>query len=92
MVLINTPGDAVISLCADFQDPPNLIPQFVRIWESGSKVVLGRKNSTNENQMYRILRPFYYSLLAKAHGHSDMEKLHWIWAYDGFNPGIKVNQ
>ncbi len=34
-------GDAVITLLSDLQDPPELIPQFVREWEQGALVVNG---------------------------------------------------
>src|SRR5436309_2663760 len=36
-------GDAVIFLAADLQDPPELIPQFVRKWQEGYKVVLAQR-------------------------------------------------
>lgn len=40
-------GDAAIVMCADLQDPPELIPQFVAGWESGYDIVYGviRKRS-----------------------------------------------
>ena len=34
-------GDAVIMLLSDLQDPPELIPEFVRAWEAGAQVVNG---------------------------------------------------
>ena len=37
--LLQTTGDCTITMCADFQDPPELIPQFVTAWEEGYKVV-----------------------------------------------------
>ena len=36
-------GDAVIGLACDFQDPPELIPRFIEMWEQGNKVVWGKK-------------------------------------------------
>ena len=46
-------GDAVVLLFSDLQDPPELIPEFVRQWEEGFEVVVGvlRKRSD-----YRILK------------------------------------
>ena len=38
-------GCAVISLCADFQDPPAMIPAFVEAWRRGDKIVLGQRKS-----------------------------------------------
>ena len=46
--ILQADGDAVIGMAADFQDPPALIPQFLRHWEAGSKVVLGVKESADE--------------------------------------------
>ena len=34
-------GRAIINMCADFQDPPELIGEFVRRWQAGADVVLG---------------------------------------------------
>ena len=38
-------GDAVIPFDADLQDPPELIPALVALWEKGNEVVLGAKVS-----------------------------------------------
>ena len=67
-------GDAVITIVADLQDPPELIPQFVRKWEEGYKVVIGVKNGSHESPvMYRVRR-LYYWLVAKLS--SDVELVH----------------
>ena len=58
-------GDAVISCVADLQDPPELIPQFVRRWEEGFKVVIGVKQGTRESWLMARTRRFYYWLVAK---------------------------
>jgi len=34
-------GDAVVVMCADLQDPPELIPEFVKKWEQGFENVYG---------------------------------------------------
>ena len=39
-------GDCVIEMVADFQDPVELIPQYVREWEKGYKIVIGIKTSS----------------------------------------------
>lgn len=38
-------GDAVIGMCADFQDPPELLPRFVERWRAGVPIVLGVRQS-----------------------------------------------
>lgn len=58
-------GDAVVLLVADLQDPPELIPEFVRKWEEGYKIVIGVKASTDEAFFLSFLRKAYYRLLSK---------------------------
>lgn len=64
-------GDAVISLVADLQDPPDLIPEFVRKWEEGYKVVIGVKAGSRESWLMARTRRFYYRLVGKLS--SDVE-------------------
>jgi glycosyltransferase involved in cell wall biosynthesis len=56
-------GDAVISLAADLQDPPSLIPTFLERWEQGFKIVLGVKRTSEESRAMFMVRSFYYRLL-----------------------------
>ena len=67
-------GDAVISVVADLQDPPALIPQFVRKWEEGYKVVIGVKQGTKDSWLMGRTRRFYYGLVGKLS--SDVELVH----------------
>lgn len=41
--LISATGDAVVLLYEDLQDPPEVIPEFVSLWEKGHTVVCGQK-------------------------------------------------
>jgi glycosyltransferase involved in cell wall biosynthesis len=63
--LLQSHGDAVIAIACDFQDPPELIPEFLRRWEAGSKVVLGVKESADESGLFYALRDRYYRMLAR---------------------------
>ncbi len=63
--LLQARGDAVIALACDFQDPPELIPEFLQRWEAGSKVVLGVKESADESGLFYALRDRYYRMLAR---------------------------
>ncbi len=58
-------GDCVIRLNADFQDPPEMIPQLVREWENGWKIVIGVKNKTEEGPIMAFVRRQYYKFLRK---------------------------
>lgn len=65
-------GDAVIDICCDFQDPVDLIPQFVREWEKGHPVVCAIKTNSEENRFIRFLRTCYYKLIRKM---SDVDQI-----------------
>lgn len=56
-------GDAVILLVADFQDPPELINDFLRQWEAGYKVVLGIKTNSGESGFMFAIRKLYYNIV-----------------------------
>jgi glycosyltransferase involved in cell wall biosynthesis len=62
-VLMQTNGDAVIGIACDFQDPPELIPKFLEAWETGSRVVLGVKESVAETGWRKLARRAYYKVL-----------------------------
>ena len=47
--MLQVTGDCVIEMVADFQDPVEMIPQYVRAWEEGYKIVIGIKTSSREN-------------------------------------------
>lgn len=70
--LTKTSGDCVVKLCADFQDPIELIPEFVRAWEEGYKVVIGIKDHSKENRLMYAIRTFYYKIFSRL---SDVEHI-----------------
>jgi len=63
--LLQASGEAVIALAADLQDPPELIPAFIQHWESGRKVVMGVKESSEESLLMYWVRGVYYRLLSR---------------------------
>lgn len=65
-------GDCVMLICADFQDPINMIPILVKEWEKGYKIVSCIKTSSKENRVMRFLRTCYYKLIKKM---SDIEQI-----------------
>jgi len=56
-------GAAAIQLDADLQDPPELIPEFLRHWEAGSKVVYGVRCSRQEGKVVSGVRRAFYWLI-----------------------------
>tara|TARA_B100000315_G_scaffold168054_1_gene156575 strand:+ start:3482 stop:4426 length:945 start_codon:yes stop_codon:yes gene_type:complete len=61
--LFQTQGDAVVVMASDFQDPPELIIEFVNKWKQGYKTVIGIKEGSDESITFSIIRRFYYSLI-----------------------------
>lgn len=55
-------GRAVINMCADFQDPPALIPEFVRRWQAGAKIVLGVRETEKSGAILTACRNASYAL------------------------------
>lgn len=62
--LFQTKGDAVIPLAGDLQDPPELIPEFIRKWEEGYKIVAAVKKNSLESPIMSAMRKLYYHFIA----------------------------
>lgn len=75
-------GDCVIPLCADFQDPVELIPQMVHKWEEGHKVICMVKSQSKENQLLYFLRGCYYKLLKKMSAVDQIQQFTGFGLYD----------
>jgi len=63
--LFQATGDAVISVVADLQDPPEIIPEFIKKWEEGNDIVLAMKKESEEQGTMFKIRELYYELLSK---------------------------
>ena len=70
--ILQTTGDCTISMCADFQDPVELIPRLVHEWEQGYKIVCPIKAQSRENPVMRFCRTCYYKVIKKI---SDVEQI-----------------
>jgi len=55
-------GRSIISMCADFQDSPALLPEFVRRWQAGTDIVLGVRASEKSGFMLSVMRDMSYAL------------------------------
>jgi polyisoprenyl-phosphate glycosyltransferase len=64
--VLSASGDAVLLfLPVDLQDPPELIPEFVRHWEAGYEIVYGQRAEREESFVLRNARKLYYRFLSK---------------------------
>src|SRR5215216_29047 len=62
--VLNSTGDAILLFMpVDLQDPPELIPGFVRHWETGYEIVYGIRDKRQESFLSAVARKAYYRLL-----------------------------
>lgn len=80
--MCQTAGDCTICLCCDFQDPVEMIPQFVKEWENGYKIVCAIKTSSKENKIMRFLRTCYYKVIHKMSDVDQIEHFTGFGLYD----------
>ena len=80
--MCQTTGDCTISICADFQDPVELIPTFLKYWEEGYQIVHGVKTSSKESRIMYGLRSIYYKLIKKYSTVEQIEHFTGFGLYD----------
>ncbi|TXI76582.1 MAG: glycosyltransferase [Flavobacteriales bacterium] len=61
--LLQATGDAAVIIAGDLQDPPELIPEFVRKWEEGYKSVMAVKPESAESSIMFFARRLYYRVV-----------------------------
>ena len=71
--LLQSKGDATITMTSDFQSPPELIVDYYNKWMSGSKVVLGRRKKVSDTFFLKMIKFIYYNFICKISNHK-MEK------------------
>lgn len=76
--LMQAEGDAVGSLFADLQDPPELFVEMIRAWERGSPIVAAIKNTSEEGGLMYWVRTAYYRLVAR------LTNVHVLEHFTGF--------
>ena len=59
-------GDAVVIIDADLQDPPELIPEMVKLWEEGNEVIYGKRKKRAGESTFKLMtaKMFYKTLNA----------------------------
>ncbi len=80
--LFQARGDAVISIVADLQDPPQMIGEMVRAWENGAYCVLGIKRTSEENSLMFWLRRQYYRLVERISSIETIQNFTGFGLYD----------
>jgi len=80
--LCQTTGECAIMMCADFQDPVEMIPQLVQEWENGHKLVCCVKTTSKENMLMRLFRSVYYKMIRKMSDFDQIEHFTGFGLYD----------
>lgn len=59
-------GDAIVIIDADLQDPPELIPEMLKLWEQGNEVIYGKRKSRKGESVFKLMtaKMFYKTLNA----------------------------
>lgn len=61
--ILQSRGLATIYLASDLQDPPEIIPDFIKQWEMGYKIVMATKPQSEGSVLMHFLRKSYYRFL-----------------------------
>jgi len=80
--LLQAKGDAVISIVADLQDPPEMIPELVARWRQGFAMVLCIKRSSEEDRLMFWLRKGYYAMVEKLSSINTIQNFTGFGLYD----------
>lgn len=64
--VLATSGDVILLfLPADMQDPPSLLPEFVKLWEQGYEIVYGIRATRSEGWVMRLVRHSFYQMISR---------------------------
>lgn len=75
-------GRAVIGMCADFQDPPALLPRFVERWKAGVDIVLGVRETEESGVILDATRKLSYALASRFGDHAIIPNATGFGLYD----------
>jgi glycosyltransferase involved in cell wall biosynthesis len=75
-------GKAVVGMCADFQDPPTLLPRFIERWQAGIDIVLGVRESETSGLILGAIRGLSYTLARSLGDHAIIPNATGFGIYD----------
>jgi glycosyltransferase involved in cell wall biosynthesis len=59
------PGEAVVTMDADLQDPPEVIPELVAAWQGGAEVVRAVRRTRREHGLRRFGLDLFHALFGR---------------------------
>jgi glycosyltransferase involved in cell wall biosynthesis len=75
-------GRAVIGMCADFQDPPALLPRFIERWREGVDIVLGVRETEKSGVILGAIRGLSYTMARNFGDHAIIPNATGFGLYD----------
>ena len=75
-------GDATFMIFGDLQDPPEMLPVFIKKWEEGYTVVAGQKKTSQESKLLFFLRTIYYNVIGKFSEVDQIQHFNLFGLYD----------
>jgi len=63
-------GDCAIEYDCDLQDPPELLPEFLKHWKEGNQIVYGIRKTRREGKFITFLRKVFYRFINKISEHT----------------------
>jgi len=64
--LAHAKGDAIVTMDADLQDPPEIIPAMVAKWREGTEVVLAVRRTRQETGVRRLGMDLFHGLFGRV--------------------------
>ena len=62
-----TGGECAIIIDADLQDPPELIPKMIELWEQGNEIIYGKRKKRKGESAFKLsTAKLYYKILRRA--------------------------
>lgn len=62
--MMQSKGDAVISMVSDLQMPVQTLIEFIKYWEKGYKIILGVRNKNKISLIRKLVNYFYYKIMS----------------------------
>ncbi len=75
-------GDAAFLVFGDLQDPPELLPEFIKKWKAGNMVVIGQKTGSDENWLMNTMRKLYYAFISMFSDKMQIKHFNGFGLYD----------
>ena len=75
-------GNMVFLIFGDLQDPPEMLPKFVKKWEEGYKCVVGQRATSDESKMMQFMRKWYYNAIKWLSDTEQIELMNGFGLYD----------